>query len=74
MADQWIKWTGGGKTIAFNKTANGAKSFADFAEHEKHHGLTTEQLREIHQLCGGKAKKPKPPESPASDSGAQGEN
>lgn len=33
-----------------------AMSFKDFAEHEKHHGLSKEQLKEAYELCKAEMK------------------
>jgi hypothetical protein len=42
--------------IGFNKELAAAKSLKDFIEHERHHGLSDDQLKEVHKLCGGKSK------------------
>jgi len=41
---------------AFNYEWAAKKSLAEFKEHEKHHGFTDEQFKEIHDACVAKAK------------------
>lgn len=38
-------------TYGFNKEWAASKSFKEFAEHEAHHNLSKEQLKEVHELC-----------------------
>ena len=40
--------------VHFNAEEAAAKSVKEFIEHEKHHGCTPDQYKEIHALCGGK--------------------
>lgn len=44
--------------INFNEEWVKAHSFKEFAEHEKHHGLSAEKMREIYDLCKGKKEAP----------------
>lgn len=37
--------------VNFNSEWVAQQSFKDFAEHEKHHGLTDKQMKEVHKLC-----------------------
>lgn len=37
--------------IIFNDKWVASQSFEAFAEHEKHHGLSKEQLKEIYDIC-----------------------
>jgi hypothetical protein len=37
--------------ITFNANWAGSKTEKEFIEHEKHHGLTDTQLKEVHKLC-----------------------
>jgi predicted transcriptional regulator len=57
------------RSIKFIVEANKDKTFKQFAEHEKHHGLTKEQYREVYDLiqieAGNKVEK----EAPAPDAG-----
>lgn len=53
--------------IAFNKEWVASKTLKAFSEHEAHHGLSAEQLKEVHEMCGGKSSKKKE-EKPADKS------
>lgn len=59
----FIKYNG----VSFNADWVKTKSLKEFSEHEKHHGFTAEQYREIHEICTGKkGRRTKPePEVPA---------
>lgn len=46
--------------IGFNSEWVASQSFEDFVKHEKHHGLSKEQMREVHTLCVKKHKIEKP--------------
>jgi hypothetical protein len=53
--------------ISFNAKWVASKSFTEFKEHEKHHGLSEAKMKEVHNLCTEamkpkeKAEKPAPP-------------
>jgi hypothetical protein len=58
--------------IGFNKNWVASKSLKEFSEHEKHHGLSPEQYKEVHDLCTGKVKEEKKEDKavkPTSDKG-----
>lgn len=62
----WVTYN----TIAFNAEINAEKSLQAFSEHEAHHGLSAEEIKEIHTLCkkavGKQVKAPKAKEVPTS--------
>jgi hypothetical protein len=37
--------------VAFNKEWAASKTLEQFIAHEKHHGLSDEKMKEIHDLC-----------------------
>lgn len=47
----FIKFHFGDKEIAFNAEFAASKTLAEFKEHEKHHGLTHKQYKEVHDAC-----------------------
>ena len=49
----FIKFEG----ILFNKEWVASKTLKEVIEHEKHHGLSDEQMKELYGLCKGKQKK-----------------
>ena len=49
---QFIKYNG----VAFNADWVKSKTLKEFSEHEKHHGFTPEQYKEVHDMCTGKVK------------------
>lgn len=51
--------------VTFNADWVASKTLEEFSEHEKHHGLTPTQLKEVHQLCKEKVK-PAPTAAPTS--------
>jgi hypothetical protein len=53
------------RVVAFDADWAANKSQKDFIAHEKHHGLTNEQLIEAHNLC--KAAVKAPAKEPAAD-------
>lgn len=59
------------KRIGFIVASNKDKTFKQFAEHEKHHGLSKEQYREVYDLiqieAGNKVEK----EAPAPEAGSE---
>lgn len=67
----FLKFDFGDKQISFNAEVNAKKTFKDFCEHEKHHGLTPEQLKEVHDACkAGKKPEPKNAETKAAEPAA----
>lgn len=44
--------------IGFNQESAASKTFAEFSKHEKHHGLSDEQLKEIWDVAKGKKEMP----------------
>lgn len=44
--------------ILFNKEWVASKTFKEFSEHEKHHGLSVEKMKEVYALCTGKKAEP----------------
>ena len=68
---QVVVFRSGDITITFFVEINAKKSFNDFYEHEKHHPITKEQLKEVHDIILKKAGKPKKEEKkqeqPAAD-------
>jgi hypothetical protein len=46
--------------VGFSKEWVAGKTFTEFCEHEKHHGLTKQQLKEVYNLCAQKINKEKP--------------
>ncbi len=46
-----IKYSAGDFEYVFYVEINAAKTFKEFAEHEKHYKLSKEVLKEIHDLC-----------------------
>jgi hypothetical protein len=46
-----MRYTVGDKVIGFTVEWVAAKSLAEFSRHEAHHGLSREQLKEVHTLC-----------------------
>lgn len=54
-----MTFTFGNKTIMFNEQFAASKSLEDFIKHEKHHGLTDDQFKEVYELCVKKCKSEK---------------
>lgn len=54
----WVKYNG----IAFNAAWVASKSLREFMDHEKHHGLSREQFKEVHKLCRAAVQAPEPAE------------
>lgn len=52
--------------VDFNSKWAASKTVAEFVKHESHHGLSEEQLREVHAICVEK-QKPGASESPADE-------
>lgn len=48
---QFIPFSGNGFSIFFDAELAVKKTLKEFIAHEKHHGLTDEQYKEIHDLC-----------------------
>lgn len=46
----WVKYEG----VAFNKEWVASKTFKQFCDHEKHHGLSEDQMREVYNICKAK--------------------
>ena len=44
------------QNIWFNYKLAAGKTLQEFIKHEKHHGLTEEQYKEVHDLCVKKEK------------------
>lgn len=42
--------------VAFNSEWVASKKFSEFVEHEKHHGFTPEQMKDIYSLCKAESK------------------
>jgi Spy/CpxP family protein refolding chaperone len=42
--------------IAFNSAWASGKTLQEFMEHEKHHNLTEEQMKQVHALCKAEMK------------------
>lgn len=55
---EFISYTVGEQTLAFNKAWVASKTLKEFSDHEKHHGLSAEQYKEIHDICTGKKTDP----------------
>ena len=64
------------KRIGFIVASNKDKTFKQFAEHEKHHGLSKEQYREVYDLiqieAGNKVEKEVLAPEPGTDDTAAG--
>ena len=54
----WIRFSDGKRSIKFNKEWVASKTLKEFTEHEKHHGLTPAQYKEVHDLAKGKVSRP----------------
>jgi len=52
-----IVYVVGDNHYTFFVAANCNKTLAEFSEHEKHHDLTKDQLKEVHGLIKAEAKK-----------------
>ena len=52
-----IKYVAGDWEYSFYVEVNAAKTLTEFCEHEKHHNLTKEQLKEVYGLIKKEAKK-----------------
>lgn len=48
---QIIPFSGNGFTIFFDAELAAKKTLKEFIAHEKHHGLTDDQYKEVHDLC-----------------------
>lgn len=46
--------------INFNSEWVASQTLEEFQEHEKHHGLSKDQLKEVHNACKKEAGKKKP--------------
>lgn len=53
--------------IAFDAEWGASKSQKEFIAHEKHSGLTNDQLIEAHNLCKAAVKAPKEIQEPVTD-------
>lgn len=54
----WIVFSDGERRIRFNRDWVASKTLKEFAEHEKHHGLSQAQYKEVHDLAKGKVSRP----------------
>lgn len=52
--DQFLTYQG----VSFNATNAAGKKLSEFADHEKHHGFTREQFKELHDACKALVKAP----------------